>query len=136
MISFPFTCCPMNRGYSWKEKPDGKKVNSALQHVRTDFWCMIGEERHDSFTTDPNPNPNPTLTLTLRSLSYRNLTIDFQGKSVDWFLYIRDLCHEWVNTLLLAFIHRDIFLDYDKIIDIYASKYPGWMLLINPLCEE
>ena len=29
-----------------------------------------------------------------------------------------------------------IFLDYDKIIEIYASKYPGRMLLINPLNEK
>ena len=41
-----------------------------------------------------------------------------------------------VNTLLLMCIHRDIFLDYDKIIDIYASKYPRRMLLINPLSKN
>ena len=35
-----------------KEKPDRKKMNSALQHVRTDFRCMIGEERLDSFMTE------------------------------------------------------------------------------------
>ena len=34
------------------------------------------------------------------------------------------LHHERVNALLPVYIHRDIFLDYDKIIDIYASKYP------------
>ena len=27
-------------------------MNSALQHVRTDFRCMIGEERLDSFMTE------------------------------------------------------------------------------------
>ena len=27
-------------------------------------------------------------------------------------------------------INREIFLDYDKIIDVYASKYPRRMLLI------
>ena len=41
-----------------------------------------------------------------------------------------------VNALLIVCIHRDIFLDYDKIIDIYASKYPRRMLLINPLSEN
>ena len=43
---------------------------------------------------------------------------------------------ERLNTLSLACIHRDIFLDYYKIIDIYASKYPRRMLLINPLSEN
>ena len=69
-----------------KENPDRKKVNSALQHLRTDFGSKMGEER--------------------------------------------------LNALSLVCIHRDIFLDYDKIIDIYASKYPRKMLLINPLNEN
>ena len=40
------------------------------------------------------------------------------------------------NTLLLMCIHRDIFLDYDKIIDVYASKYPRSMLLTNSLSKN
>ena len=43
---------------------------------------------------------------------------------------------ERLNTLLLLYIHRDIFLDFDKIIDMYASKYPRRMLLIHPLSEN
>ena len=41
-----------------------------------------------------------------------------------------------LNALLIVYIHRDIFLDYDKIIDICVSKYPRRMLLINPLSEK
>ena len=41
-----------------------------------------------------------------------------------------------LNALSLVYIHRYIFFDYDKIIDIYASKYPRRMLLINPLSEN
>ena len=55
---------------------------------------------------------------------------------MDWFLYERDLRYERVNVLLLVCIHRDIFFDYDKIIDIYASKYPRRMLLVNPLSKK
>ena len=55
---------------------------------------------------------------------------------MDWFLCDRDLPHERVNALLLAYIHRDIFLDYDIIIDIYVSKHPRRMLLINSLSEN
>ena len=69
-----------------KEKPDGKKANSDLQHLRTDFQGMMGEEH--------------------------------------------------LNALSLVCIHQDIFLDYDNIIDIYASKYLRRMLLINPLSEN
>ena len=69
-----------------KENSDKKKVNSALQHLRTDFRSMMGEEP--------------------------------------------------LNGLSFVCIHRDILLDYDKIIDIYASKYLRRMLLINPLSEN
>ena len=41
-----------------------------------------------------------------------------------------------LNALSFVCIHQDIFLDYDKIIEIYASKYPRRMLLINPLSEN
>ena len=43
---------------------------------------------------------------------------------------------EGLNALLPVCIHRDIFLDYDKIINIYASKYPKRMPLINPVSEN
>ena len=41
-----------------------------------------------------------------------------------------------LNTLSFVCIYRDIFLDCDKIIEIYASKYPRRMILINPLSEN
>ena len=43
---------------------------------------------------------------------------------------------EHPNALSLVYIHQNILLDYDKIIGIYASKYPKSMLLINHLSEE
>ena len=55
---------------------------------------------------------------------------------MGWFLCDRDLRHERVNALSLVCIHRDIFLDYDEIIEIYASKYPWRMFLINPVSEN
>ena len=36
------------------------------------------------------------------------------------------------NALSLVYINRDIFFDYDKMIDINTSKCPRRMLLINP----
>ena len=43
---------------------------------------------------------------------------------------------ERLNALSLTYIHRDIFLDYDKTIDIYAPKYSRRMLLIILLSVE
>ena len=38
---------------------------------------------------------------TKRPLSYRNQSIDLHSKSMDWFLYDRDLRHERVDELRL-----------------------------------
>ena len=43
---------------------------------------------------------------------------------------------ERLNAFLFVCIDRDIFFDYDKIIEIYAAKYPRRMPLINPLTEN
>ena len=44
---------------------------------------------------------------------------------------------ELLNALLIVHIHRDIFLEHNKIIDMYASsKFPRRMLLIIPLSEN
>ena len=40
------------------------------------------------------------------------------------------------NSLALLYIHRDIQLDYDRIIDAFAAKRPRRMLMTNPLTEE
>ena len=61
-----------------KEKPGRKKANYALHYIRTDTWCMVDEERLESF---------------------------MKNKSVDQFLYDRDFSHETVNALLLACIY-------------------------------
>ena len=45
---------------------------------------------------------------------------------MDWFLNHRDLRHDMLCYLYL----------FIKIINIYASKYPRRMLLINPLSEH
>ena len=76
------------------------------------------------------------MNLSWRRSLYRNQSTDLQNKSTYWFLYDKNLRQERVNDLLLACAHWDIFLDYDKMIDIYVSKYQERMLLINPLSKN
>jgi hypothetical protein len=40
---------------------------------------------------------------------------------------------DWLNALLLLYVHRDIKFDYDKIIDDYARRNPRKMVLMNPV---
>ena len=117
-IASPFPCCLVNRKYSRKKSQIVKKVNYALQHVRTDSWCMVDAERLESFMTDV--------------LIVQKLVHWFAEQiNMDWFLYDRNIGHERLNALLLGCIDWDMLLDYDKIIDIYASKFQTRMLLIN-----
>lgn len=38
-----------------------------------------------------------------------------------------------LNSLMLLYVHRDLQLDYDKIMDIYVSNYPRRLQLAYPL---
>ena len=55
---------------------------------------------------------NLDLTLSWRrSLLYRNQSIDLQRKSMDWFLYDRDVRHENVKvTLIIFFWFTEFFM--------------------------
>ena len=39
------------------------------------------------------------------------------------------------NAIVLQYQHWNIKLDYNRIIQIYANKYPGRLLLIKPLSK-
>ena len=43
---------------------------------------------------------------------------------------------ERLNALLLVHIELDIFLDYGKIIDMYASRYQRRIFFINPRSKK
>ena len=73
---------------------------------------------------------------TLGVCGWKASWIYHDGGPYDWFLYDKNLRHERVNALLLEYNQWDIFLDYDKIIDIYVSKYQRRMILINPLSKN
>ena len=86
-----------------------------------------------------NPNEKYLRLSRRRYLSNRNQAIDLQSKSVDWFLYNGDLCHERVKTLpkicdkvflwkWLSVKSRELFLLKSFIIDVlrgpkYVSAY-------------
>lgn len=42
---------------------------------------------------------------------------------------------ERLNALLLLFIHRDIPVDVDEVVDIFAKKHPRRMRLLDPLSD-
>ena len=47
--------------------------------------------------------------------------------------FANNMREDRLDTLLLLFIHKDIALDYDAIIDDYAKRNQRRMTFINPL---
>ena len=60
-----------------------------------------------------------------RSLSYRKQSIDLQSKSMDWFRYDKDLCHERVH-FLQSFISAEYFdhLLLTQLLDYSPAIFP------------
>ena len=50
-------------------------------------------------------------------------------------VYRSTMKEDRLNALILLYVHRDIQLDYDRIMDIYSTQHPHRMLFINPLSE-
>ena len=80
-------------------------------------------------------------TLSLqRSLSHRNQSINLQSKSMDLFLYNKDRqgSPSWKSQCFVTCMRssRYIIFDYEKTIDIYGSRYPREILVINPLSQN
>ena len=50
--------------------------------------------------------------------------------------YRSTMSEDHFNAPVLLYVHWDIKLDYNRIIQIYANKYPRRLLLINPLLES
>ena len=63
-----------------------------------------------------------------RSLSYRIQSIDSQSKSMDWFLYDRDLRHERVRQHLFAislFSCKRLYLQINPKVSSWVARYSG-----------
>ena len=60
------------------------------------------------FKGNTKVNRRTSLTLSWRRpLSYRNQSIDFLSKSMDWFLYVNGLRHERVKWIVFYFKSQD-----------------------------
>ena len=80
----------------WKDAKLARQTHGFLVVLLPPVWPS------DVFHIETSPlscNANGLTLSWRRSLSYRNQSIDLQSKSMDWFLYDRDFCHESVKTL-------------------------------------
>jgi len=69
-----------------------------------------------------------TFSATSASLKCTNSALRFIKTS-----YRSTMCEQRFNALVLIFVHRNIALDYDRIIEMYAQRR---MLFHNPLMQS
>ena len=51
-------------------------------------------------------------------------------------VYRSSMGEERFNALILLFVHKDITIDYESIINMYSSRHPRRMLMQNPLAQD
>ena len=116
------------------------KTNRILIHPVNKLFA-VENTYHDTNQTDKAINKYPPLHLLFcewwifvkENPDRKKANSTLQHLKTDFQSMMRE---ERLDALSVVYINRDTFLDYDKIIDIYAFKYPRRMLLINPLSVE
>ena len=64
--------------------------------------------------------------------------VERANSSLRFNVYRSTMGEDRFNALMLLYhlyVHKDIELNIDAIIDSYSRKYPRRMLLIDPICE-
>ena len=109
---------PVNKLFAIKNIYHGTMQTDRVSHkeIASPFPYCPGKREYSREKTQIEKKANSVL----------NLKTDFRSM----------MGQERLNALPFVCIHRNIFLVFDKIINIYASKYPRRMLLINPLSEN
>ena len=72
-----------------------------------------------------------TISATSASVERKNSALKFLKN-----FYRSKMSEDRLNSLILMYVHKDIKLDYNDIIHIYARRSPRTMLFINPLCNK
>ena len=90
----------------WMFSKSATRYQNGVSWVFLVFWCFLGVYQWCGMKW-VNLLFVSSLTLSWRrSLWCRNQSIDLQSKSMDWFLYHRDLRHERVNILIELYFNH------------------------------
>ena len=109
------------------EKRKSRKTENTLSNIGT-----FNAKKHQMF-----PNIVRILSIILTTPA----TSDSVERANSALRYVKTdfrstMSEDRFNALLLLYVHSDIKLDYKKIIDMYAMRYPRRMVLKNPLTEQ
>ncbi|XP_066274145.1 52 kDa repressor of the inhibitor of the protein kinase-like [Branchiostoma lanceolatum] len=127
-------------------EPDLPSPLSFRQELRLWKAEWQGEEDKptslESTTCHPSSNPRvyPNVCTMLHLLMLTPVTSAGVERANSALRYVKNvyrstMSEDRLNALLLLFVHRDIPLDYDTIVNMYAAQHPRRMLFVNPLSE-
>ena len=110
----------------WKKKLEKpKRLSATLEHsTQKNIYQMFPNIARILCILPTIPAANASIERANQALRY--VRTDFRSA----------MSEDRFNRLLLLYVHRDIKLDYQKIIGMYAMRYPRRMVLKNQLTEQ
>ena len=108
------------------------------------MWNNSPIKPNSLVTTIADRNASPTMfpntTTIIKLLLLTSVTSSGVERANSSLRFIKNVYRSTMgedrfNALMLLYVHKDIELNIDAIIDSYSRKYPRRMLLIDPICE-
>ena len=104
----------------------------AFPRIYIYIYSLLGRVNEKSF-------PNICTILKLLAITALTTATVKRGNSALKYVKINlrnSMGQERLNALMLLYINKDIALNYDAVIDIFARKNPRKMLFLNPLGDK
>ena len=84
------------------------------------------------------PRSYPNVATILHILSITPVTTASTERANSALKFVKSdrrstMSQDRLNSLILLYVHKDLRKNYDAVVDLYASRYPRRMTLINPL---
>ena len=84
------------------------------------------------------PKSYPNIATVLHILSITPVTTSTTERAYSALKFVKSdrrstMSQDRLNSLILLYVHKDIPLNYDAVVDLYASRYPRRMTLLDLL---
>ena len=80
----------------------------------------------------------PNIATILHTLSITPVTASTTKRANSALKFIKSdrnstMGQDRLNSLLLLYVHKDLQINYDAVVDSYDSRYPRRIMLLNPM---
>lgn len=115
------------------------KVHWLAREDRRSVLTISATLKHPSVINCTSRFPNVSLILRVTLLApVSSATVERANSALKFVKSDRrsTMGQERLNALLLLFVHQDVHVDVDEVVDVFAKKHPRRMRLQNPLSEK